>query len=71
MFPVDEPLVNAGGITPFQAAERAYDFHESQHIWFQLQRGELPTNDCRIFGLYRSTVGADTGTDFMENLPER
>lgn len=71
-FPVDEPMENCGNATPYEIASAAYDCHKSQHQWFgSIKRGERWGFDCRKFGLYRSTVGSDTGWDIWENIPER
>ncbi|NLK40185.1 MAG: hypothetical protein GX303_08125 [Clostridiales bacterium] len=64
----DIPLENFGGKTAFQMAEVGYKCHISQHI-YNLAVGRSGVSDCRAFGLYRSTVGADvTGGDFFENI---
>ena len=67
---VNEPLSgDPAGRTAFQIAESAYSHHKSQHqYYFQVRQGrEHPQLDCTWFGLYRSTVGADTGWDLMEH----
>lgn len=55
--------------TAFRVAEDAYSHHKSQHqYYFQVLQGEEhPQEDCTRFGLFRSTVGTDTGWDLMEN----
>ena len=66
------PLDKFGGKTAFEIAEEAYLKHESQQwMWFYVTDGDPAENkglNCTIFGLYRSTVGADTGNDIMENI---
>lgn len=67
---VNTPMENDPlGRTPFEAAQDAYDHHESQkHLSYQVRQGdEWTMYDCRAFGLYRTTVGYDTGADIMEN----
>lgn len=72
VFPVDEPMSNADGATPYEIASAAYDCHESQKQWYaRILRDENHDYDCRLFGLYRSIVGPDTGWDLWENIPER
>lgn len=76
----DTPLDYFGGKTAYQMSCEGYDSHESQHwTWFTQwllgpdgarytkvsQIGKY--NPCR-YGLWRSTVGADTGADFFENI---
>lgn len=72
VFPVDEPMDNCAGATPYEIASAAYDCHESQKKWYaSILRDENHDYDCRLFGLYRSTVGPDSGWDIWENIPER
>lgn len=70
VFDVNAPLQNdPDGRTPFQIAEDAYALHVSQHkYYFQVTQGESDPMDCRVFGLWRSTVGSDTAWDLMENI---
>jgi len=63
----ERPLQSFGGITAREAAEYAYSFHKSQHIW-GYSVNYAPLWDCRQFGLYRTLVGTDTTADFMENI---
>lgn len=71
-FPVDEPMENADGATPYEIASIAYNCHHSQHRYYpKICRGESPQFDCRLFGLIRSTVGEDSDWDIWENVPER
>lgn len=72
----DKPLSYFGGMTAFEASKSlGFICHESQYndfAWY-LSSGEtaaqIPNFSPREFGLYRSTVGADTEkNDFFENL---
>jgi LmbE family N-acetylglucosaminyl deacetylase len=64
----DTPLSAFGGKTAFDVALEAFAVHYSQNWDYTLTR--TGGTECVSFGLYRSTVGADTpGTnDFMENI---
>lgn len=62
-----KPLAAFGGQTAFDIASAAYKQHVSQQwCWFYVS----DTNEYSIaeFGMCRSTVGADTGNDMMENI---
>lgn len=62
-----KPLSGFGGKTAFEVAQESYKQHVSQQwCWFYVS----DTNQYSIakFGLYRTTAGADTGSDMMENL---
>ncbi len=63
----ERPLQSFGGITAREAAEYAYSFHKSQHVW-GYSVNYKPLWDCRQFGLYRTLVGTDTTADFMEHI---
>ena len=68
---VDTPLVNdSEGRTAYEIAVDSYDLYKSQHQYFPyIRRGVgYDRYDPTMFGLYRSTVGADTGADIMENI---
>lgn len=73
MYPDDQlvmdwhiPLRAFEGRTGLEVADESYGCHLSQHQWvFQIY--EDGRGDCRLFGLYSSTVGEDTGLDLMEN----
>ena len=68
VFPVYEPM--SDGRTPYEVASLAFYCHRSQLKFYpQILCEEDPRYDARLFGLYRSTVGPDTGWDIMENLP--
>lgn len=60
------------GRTAFRVAEDAYRHHKSQHQYhYQVLQGEEhPQEDCTRFGLFRSAVGTDTGTDLMEHTEQ-
>ncbi len=57
-----------GGRTALEMAREGYRCHESQQHWsFAVLTDGY--GDCRCFGLYRSTVGADLRkTDLFENI---
>ena len=56
-----------GGKTALEVATEAYKKHQSQQdLWFYVS-DEGPYSIAQ-FGLYRTTVGADTGNDIMEHL---
>lgn len=60
------PLRSFDGDTGLKIANDSYGCHYSQHhLVFQVL--EEGSGDCRLFGLYSSTVGEDTGLDIMEN----
>ena len=65
----DEPLERFGGRTGFDMAVEGFSKHVSQMQYFSVQRGGT-WQDCRKFGLLRSTVGADSAgnTDLFENV---
>ena len=62
-----KPLDAFGGRTAVEAAALAYTKHVSQQwCWFYVSDDyEYSIAD---FGLYRTTVGPDTGNDMMESL---
>ncbi len=63
---IDTPLTAFGGKTAFQVATDAFAEHRSQQRYFSVDyNGKY---DLSKFGLYFSTVGADTGNDMMENI---
>lgn len=66
---VDSPLNAFGGKTAFEKAQDAYQKHKSQQQWwFRVEKSGK--YDLRKFGLYRTTVGLDSGIgDFFENVP--
>jgi LmbE family N-acetylglucosaminyl deacetylase len=65
------PLDSFAGRTAFDMAVEGYDKHVSQHRYaFAVKLGGT-WEDCRKFGLYRSTVGLDIEkNDLFENLEE-
>ena len=73
MLDLRQPLEDLGGKTVLQAAKDAYKKHVSQQSgWFYVTDDP---NDPRAdeinaayFGLYRTTVGYDTGNDMTENI---
>ncbi len=63
------PLEYFDGRSGWEMAKAGYQHHVSQHVFKFLVRIEGP-NDCRRFGLFRSTVGQDIEkNDFFENIP--
>lgn len=63
---VDTPLSAFSGKTAFEKAEDAFAHHQSQQKWFTVQKKGV--YDLRKFGLYKTTVGYDTGNDILENV---
>lgn len=66
----DKPLEAFDGKTAFEMAQLGYAYHPSQRSdWLkQLQSNRW---DCRLYGLYSSTVGEDVEkNDFLENIPK-
>ena len=62
-----QPLDNLGGRTALEAATAAYKKHVSQQwCWFYVS--DDYEYSCADFGLYRTTVGNDTGNDMLENI---
>ncbi|MBO7658788.1 MAG: PIG-L family deacetylase, partial [Clostridia bacterium] len=57
-----------GGLTPLEVEKNAYLKHESQQwTWFYVD--DEYQYSCAAFGLYRTTVGNDSGiNDMMENI---
>ena len=78
----DVPLASYDGLTAFQVSNLGYNVHTSQHwTWFtRWIRGtkdapitaasQITTYSPCLYGLYRTTVGADTPgvNDFFENI---
>lgn len=72
----DHPLTRFGGMTAFQVStELGFACHKSQcggvtgYITAYSQAGDIPKYTPCQYGLYRSTVGPDTGKqDLFENL---
>lgn len=64
-------LSTHGNKTALEVARDGYNQHNSQLIYsFSVDIDSA--YDCRVFGLYRSTVGNDTGkNDFFENISIR
>lgn len=64
---VDEPLSAFGGKTAYEMAVEGFAQHRSQQKWFSVEKSGK--YDCRKFGLYRTTVGLDTGIgDLFEHI---
>lgn len=61
------PLANMNNETALEVAAAAYKEHVSQQwCWFYVS--DDYEYSCADFGLYRSTVGNDTGNDMLENI---
>lgn len=62
-----KPIDAMGGRTAVEIAADAYKQHVSQQwCWFYVS--DDYEYSCADFGLYRTTVGYDTGNDLLENL---
>ena len=61
------PLDSFGGKSALDVAKDAYTKHASQQwCWFYVS--DDYKYSCDEFGLYKTTVGVDTGKDMMENI---
>ncbi len=61
------PLAAFDGKTALEMARLGFEKHVSQQTYFVVE--DSGPYDCRLFGLYRTTVGADqAGGDFFEGL---
>ncbi len=67
-----QPLERFNGQNALEVAIDAYDCHNSQHQ-YSFAVIEEGNGDCRLFGLYRTTVGYDEGKipDIMEHIDTR
>ena len=70
---VNTPLERFGGMTAIEVQREAYKQHVTQqYTWFYVTDDPSDPNDdkfdCTRFGLYRSTVGPDTGNDMLEHI---
>lgn len=61
------PLDVYGGKTALDVAKEAYTKHASQQKWWFYVSDEYEYS-CDEFGLWRTTLAADTGNDMMENI---
>ena len=62
-----QPLDKFQGRTALEVASDAYKKHVSQQwCWFYVS--DDYEYSCADFGMYRTTVGNDTGNDMMENV---
>lgn len=62
-----KPLSAFGGSTALEVATESYKKHVSQQwCWFYVS--DTYEYSIAKFGLYRTTVGVDTGSDMMENI---
>ena len=66
----EEPAEALGGLTPFQAAQAAFELHITQQQWDDLYGYSFDSpDDSHRYGLYRSLVGPDVErNDLMENV---
>ncbi len=76
----DEPLESFGGKTAFQVTQDGFKHHKSQHwTWFNkwiygknnpvTKATQIKTYSPCLYGLYRTTVGLDTGIgDMFEHI---
>lgn len=62
-----QPIAQMGGRTALEIAKDAYKKHVSQQRWWFYVSDEYEYS-CADFGLYRTTVGTDTGNDMLEHL---
>ncbi|MBE5869091.1 MAG: PIG-L family deacetylase [Lachnospiraceae bacterium] len=61
------PIEGMDGRTALEVATEAYKQHKSQQwCWFYVS--DDYKYSCARFGLYRTTVGEDTGDDMLENI---
>lgn len=61
------PLTNMSNKTALEVAKEGYKQHVSQQwCWFYVD--DEYEYSCADFGLYRTTVGNDTGNDMLENI---
>ena len=61
------PIETLGKRTALEAASDAYLKHVSQQVW-DFVVSDNYEHSCAEFGLYRTTVGTDTGNDMLENI---
>ncbi len=76
---IDVPLKSFGGKTAFQVTQQGFKCHKTQQQywfsdWLYGKNGEITSSteitkySPREYGLYRTTVGIDTGNDMFENI---
>jgi hypothetical protein len=70
LLDVYTPLPGFGNLSPLQVARAAYEKHVSQHIW-PLSVITSTVGDVRKFGLYYTTLPADTVNDLFEHVPAK
>ncbi len=70
LLDVYTPLPGFGNLSPLQVARAAYEKHVSQHIW-PLSVITSTVGDVRKFGLYYTTLPADTTNDLFEHVPAK
>lgn len=65
----DVQLDKFGNKTAYEVALESFNIYNSQTANYTVHKEGGGVYDCHAFGLYRTTVGADTGkNDFMENI---
>lgn len=67
---VNTPLTAFNALSPLQVARAAYEKHVSQHIW-PLKVITSSVGDVRKFGLYYTSLAADTSNDLFEHVPAK
>lgn len=70
LLDVYAPLASYGNLSSLQVARAAYEKHVSQHIW-PLSVITSTVGDVRKFGLYYTTLEADTSNDLFEHVPDK
>ncbi len=69
---VKTPLARYGGRTALQVARAAFKAHSSQQdTKYRPGSSDATKGDITHFGLTWSAVGADTGADLFEHIPEK
>ena len=61
------PLESMGGQTALEVAKEAYKKHASQQI-YSFRVADDYEHSCADFGLYRTSVGYDTGNSMLDNI---
>lgn len=65
---VHKQMQELDGLSPFQVASNAYGKHQSQHK-YNLAVEDFGNGDCRLFGLFDSTVGYEfTSNNIFEGI---
>ena len=61
------PLDEFGGLTGLEVCDKAYKKHATQQ-WTYYKVSDTWDYSISEFGLYRTTVGVDSGNDILENI---